>query len=103
MRSTAEPGRVISCVTAFTPARSRPRNNSSLCAATSTSTRCWPSTDPADWRWGGYRALAGRGSPEPFHVISELLVLFGSTPPKAQSAYRRHVLAGLDPDGPDPL
>jgi putative transposase len=58
---------------------------------------------PAGWRWGGYRALVGRDYPEPFHDVSQLLGLFAPTPAAAHRAYRRHVLAGLDPDGPDPF
>ena len=60
-------------------------------------------TDPAEWRWGGYRALAGRGYAEHFHDVSELLPLFGRTPSVAHRAYRLHVLSGLDPERADPL
>jgi REP-associated tyrosine transposase len=60
-------------------------------------------TDPAGWRWGGYRALIARDYALPFHDVSQLLSMFGRTPAAARRAYRRHVLAGLDPTGPDPF
>lgn len=52
---------------------------------------------PDRWRWGGYRAAMGLAYPEPFHHVGELLSLFGPTPSKARSAYRRFVLDSLEP------
>jgi len=49
---------------------------------------------PDQWRWSSYRALVGLDHPEPFLAVKETLELFGSSLPKARSAYRRFVQEG---------
>jgi putative transposase len=49
-------------------------------------------TDPADWRWGSYRALAGLERPAGFLDVHSVHDLFGSA-----SAYRAFVELGSDP------
>ena len=50
---------------------------------------------PERWPWSGYRAAVGLEHPRPFHHVSALLELFGSTPSTARRSYRRFVAAGL--------
>ncbi len=42
---------------------------------------------PADWPWGGYRALAGTSEPLPFHAADETLRLLAPTPAAARRAF----------------
>ena len=48
------------------------------------------------WPWSGFRAAIGLEHPRPFHHVSSLLELFGSTPNTARRAYRRFVEEGHD-------
>jgi putative transposase len=48
-------------------------------------------TDPMDWEWGSYAAVAGRFPPRPFVVMDELLRHFGPDLPGAQLALREFV------------
>jgi REP-associated tyrosine transposase len=57
--------------------------------------------DPADWRWGSYRALAGLDRPPDFLDVSAVHALFGpQQDPKL--VYRAFVLSGLERAGSDP-
>ncbi len=55
---------------------------------------------PAEWSWGGYRALAGMERPRPFHDIEEglrgLERLPGTPLREVQERYRRFVTWDLD-------
>jgi REP-associated tyrosine transposase len=53
-------------------------------------------TDPADWPWSSYRALAGLEPPRPFLSTELLLSHFGSSLRAAQAGYRRFVAKGLE-------
>jgi REP-associated tyrosine transposase len=53
--------------------------------------------DPADWRWGSYRALAGLERPVDFLDIESVHDVFDSA-----RAYRSFVLSGIEPLGSDP-
>jgi hypothetical protein len=53
--------------------------------------------DPADWRWGSYRALAGLERPVDFLDIESVHDVFDSA-----RAYRSFVLSGIERLGSDP-
>jgi REP element-mobilizing transposase RayT len=57
--------------------------------------------DPADWRWGSYRALAGLERPVEFLDIDAVYALFGPQQ-DPQSVYQAFVLSGLERLGSDP-
>jgi REP element-mobilizing transposase RayT len=52
---------------------------------------------PQQWRWGSYRACAGRELAPPFLAESVLLRLFDKRPPAARRAYREFVAQGHAP------
>ena len=58
--------------------------------------------DPANWRWGSYRALAGLERPVDFLDVDAVYALF---PPQRDphSMYRAFVLSGLERLGSDPF
>ena len=56
----------------------------------------------ADWRWSGFRAIAGLDHPRPFHHSSEALRHFGSSPQEARWVYQQHVRSGLGQAEQDP-
>jgi putative transposase len=51
--------------------------------------------DPKDWGWSSYGASAGLCAAPAVLAVDELLELFGSTPERAQDAYRAFVSDGL--------
>jgi len=53
--------------------------------------------DPADWRWGSYRALAGLEEPVDFLDVESVHDVFDSV-----RAYRSFVLSGIERLGSDP-
>jgi putative transposase len=59
------------------------------------------SDDPADWRWGSYRALAGLERPVDFLDVDAVYALFGPHA-DAPATYRAFVLSGLERLGSDP-
>ena len=63
-----------------------------------TATRC---ETPSEWRWSGYRAIAGLEHPESFHRPEAALRYFDSSPAKARRLYRDHVSGGPVAEGLD--
>jgi putative transposase len=59
--------------------------------------------DPADWRWGSYRALAGFERPDDFLDVQAVHGLFSVKAEAAAKAYRAFVLSGIERLGSDPL
>jgi REP-associated tyrosine transposase len=59
--------------------------------------------DPADWRWGSYRALAGLEPPPDFLDVKAVHELFSLEPEPAKRAYRAFVLSGIEQPGSDPV
>jgi putative transposase len=59
--------------------------------------------DPAEWRWGSYRALAGLERPPDFLDVQAVHQLFSLQPEAAACAYRAFVLSGIERPGSDPL
>jgi REP-associated tyrosine transposase len=58
--------------------------------------------DPADWRWGSYRALAGLEKSPDFLDAGAVHGLFADRRADAQRAYRLFVLAAIEGLGSDP-
>ena len=58
--------------------------------------------DPAGWRWGSYRALAGLEPAPDFLDADAVHALFAPQRRDAQTAYRALVLSGLERLGSDP-
>jgi putative transposase len=58
--------------------------------------------DPAEWRWGSYRALAGLERPPDFLDVNAVHGLFSLQPAAAARAYRAFVLSGIEQLGSDP-
>jgi putative transposase len=54
---------------------------------------------PAEWRHGGYRALAGLEPPRAFHDVEWTLDRFGPDRERARTRYADFVLAGLASPG----
>jgi putative transposase len=59
--------------------------------------------DPADWRWGSYRALAGFERPPDFLDVRAVRELFNLEPEAAARGYRAFVLSGIERPGSDHL
>jgi putative transposase len=59
--------------------------------------------DPAQWRWGSYRALAGFERPPDFLDVKAVHELFSLEPAAAVRAYRAFVLSGIERPGSDPF
>jgi putative transposase len=59
--------------------------------------------DPADRRWGSYRALAGLEWPPDFLDVLAVHGLFSVKAEAPAKAYRTFVLAGIERLGSDPL
>jgi len=59
--------------------------------------------DPADWRWGSYRALAGLERPPDFLAVESVYEPFGLRGDAAARAYRAFVLGAFDRPGSDPM
>jgi REP-associated tyrosine transposase len=57
--------------------------------------------DPADWRWGSYRALAGLERPVDFLDVDAVYALF-EPQLDAPATYREFVLSGLERLGSNP-
>lgn len=51
--------------------------------------------DPAEWRWGSYRAVVGLASSPAFFDPNEVLGLFGSTPAAAREQFTKFVADGF--------
>jgi REP element-mobilizing transposase RayT len=59
--------------------------------------------DPAAWRWGSYRALAGLERAPDFLDVDAVLDLFDSRRDVARRAYRELVHSGIERLVPDPV
>jgi REP element-mobilizing transposase RayT len=55
--------------------------------------------DPSEWRWSGYRALAGLEPPRVFHDVQLALAMLGNEP----EASRRWLRWAVEPGAPAPI
>ncbi len=59
--------------------------------------------DPAEWRWGSYRALCGFEPPADFLDVAAVHGLFSVHREAAQRAFRQFVLSAIERLGSDPF